>query len=327
MVNEYFNRRSFLRSATTGVVGAIAGGMSVAGAARADVSWDEGAANESGARRGNLIGVSSYSFWHFDEDVSAPMDACLREAAEMGFDAFEVLEQQLDRTDLSYLHNLRREALKSGISLNCMSTHQTFVRADKDERKANIAKTEHSIDVANEMGIPAIRVNTGRWDYWGSFDALMEHRGIEKPLEGHTDDEAFDWCIEAFEELVQYAEHRGVTLCLENHWGMARTAKGLLRILNAVDSPWLGCMLDTGNFLDDTMEQMEAIMPRATFVQAKTYYGGGVWYELPIDYAKIGDLFRKYKYRGYVSLEFEGKEAADVAVPKSLALLRKNFYF
>ena len=28
-----------------------------------------------------------------------------------------------------------------------------------------------------------------------------------------------------------------------------------------------------------------------------------------------------------VSLEFEGKEAADVAVPKSLALLRKNFYF
>ena len=82
MVNEYFNRRSFLRSATTGVVGAIAGGMSVAGAARADVSWDEGAANESGARRGNLIGVSSYSFWHFDEDVSAPMDACLREAAE-----------------------------------------------------------------------------------------------------------------------------------------------------------------------------------------------------------------------------------------------------
>ncbi|MBQ1863035.1 MAG: sugar phosphate isomerase/epimerase [Thermoguttaceae bacterium] len=255
------------------------------------------------------------------------MDACLRKAAEMGFDAFEVLEQQLDRTDLSYLHNLRREALKSGISLNCMSTHQTFVRADKDERKANIAKTEHSIDVANEMGIPAIRVNTGRWDYWGSFDALMEHRGIEKPLEGHTDDEAFDWCIEAFEELVQYAEHRGVTLCLENHWGMARTAKGLLRILNAVDSPWLGCMLDTGNFLDDTMEQMEAIMPRATFVQAKTYYGGGVWYELPIDYAKIGELFRKYKYRGYVSLEFEGKEAADVAVPKSLALLRKNFYF
>ena len=86
-------------------------------------------------------------------------------------------------------------------------------------------------------------------------------------------------------------------------------------------------MVDTGNFLDDTMEQIEALMPRANFVQAKTYFGGGVWYELPLDYVKIGELFRKYNYRGYVSLEFEGRESPDTAVPKSLALLRENLYF
>ena len=184
-----------------------------------------------------------------------------------------------------------------------------------------------AVDVANEMGIPTLRVNTGRWDSWGSFDALMEHRGIENPLPGHTDEEAFKWCVDAFEKLIPYAEEKGVMLCLENHWGLARTAKGLLKILDAIDSPWFGCMLDTGNFLDDTEEQLEAVLPRATMVQAKTYYGGGVWYELPLDYKKIGDLFRKYKYRGYISLEFEGKEEAATAVPKSLALLRKNFYF
>lgn len=317
------DRRSFLCSAA-GLVGAVALGSTVSGA---EENWNVDPKRPSGARRGNLISASSYCFWHFDRDVSAPMDKCLQKAAELGFDAFEVLEQQLDRTDLAYLRSLRRDAFKAGIPLCCMSTHQTFVRPDADERKRNIAKTQHSINVANEMGIPTLRVNTGRWDSWGSFDALMEHRGIEDPLPGYTDEDAFNWCVQAFEELVPYAEARGVMLCLENHWGQARTAKGLLRILDAVDSPWFGCMLDTGNFLDDTMEQIEMLLPRANFVQAKTYYGGGVWYELPLDYAKIGDLFRKYNYRGYVSLEFEGKEDPETAVPKSLALLRENIHF
>lgn len=315
------DRRSFFRAAAATALG------SAAVPALGSSAGAQDAPQASGARRGNLISVSSYSFWHFDRNVSAPMDQCLYKAAELGFDAFEVLEQQLDRADLAYLHTLRREAFKCGIPICCMSTHQTFVRPDESERKRNIAKTKHSIDVANEMGIPALRVNTGRWDTWGSFDALMEHRGIENPLPGYTDDDAFGWCVAAFEELVPYAEARGVMLCLENHWGMARTAKGVLRILDAVDSPWLGCMLDTGNFLDDTMEQIEALAPRANFVQAKTYFGGGVWYELPLDYAKIGELFRKYNYRGYVSLEFEGRESPDTGVPKSLALLREHLYF
>jgi hypothetical protein len=34
---------------------------------------------------------------------------------------------------------------------------------------------------------------------------------------------------------------------------------------------------------------------------------------------------RAQKYRGYISLEFEGKEDWRTAVPKSLAVLRKAF--
>ena len=36
---------------------------------------------------------------------------------------------------------------------------------------------------------------------------------------------------------------------------------------------------------------------------------------------------RKNNYRGYISLEFEGNENAETAVPKSLDLLRESFYF
>src|SRR5690606_26124008 len=103
------------------------------------------------------------------------------------------------------------------------------------------------------------------------------------------------------------------------------TAEGVLRVVNAVDSPWLQVTLDTGNFLDDMYEQMDRIAPHAVLVQAKTYFGGGTWYTLDIDYAKVAEILRKHAYRGYVSLEFEGQEAYETAVPKSLALLRKHF--
>jgi sugar phosphate isomerase/epimerase len=60
-------------------------------------------------------------------------------------------------------------------------------------------------------------------------------------------------------------------------------------------------------------------------LQAKTYYGGGEWYAIDLDYPRIAAIMRRHNYRGYVSLEFEGKEDPDVAVPKSLALLREAF--
>ena len=36
---------------------------------------------------------------------------------------------------------------------------------------------------------------------------------------------------------------------------------------------------------------------------------------------------RNNNYKGYVSLEFEGNEDANIAVPKSLDLLRKSFFY
>ena len=67
------------------------------------------------------------------------------------------------------------------------------------------------------------------------------------------------------------------------------------------------------------------IAPRTTFVQAKTYYGGGEWYTLDLDYKRIAGILRKANDRGYISIEFEGKEDAKTAVPKSVKLMRDAF--
>jgi len=64
---------------------------------------------------------------------------------------------------------------------------------------------------------------------------------------------------------------------------------------------------------------------QTVLLQAKTYYGGGTWYELDLDYARIARIMRDADYRGYVSLEFEGKADPMEGVPKSLHLLREHF--
>ena len=117
----------------------------------------------------------------------------------------------------------------------------------------------------------------------------------------------------------------GVILALENHWGLTRTPEGLLRIVNAIDSPWLGVLMDTGNFLEQPYEKLEQIASKTVFVQAKTYYGGGEWYTLDLDYSRIAKILKKVNYSGYISLEFEGKEDPNIGVPKSLNLLRDAF--
>jgi sugar phosphate isomerase/epimerase len=60
-------------------------------------------------------------------------------------------------------------------------------------------------------------------------------------------------------------------------------------------------------------------------LQAKTYPGGGKWYTLDLDYPRIASIMKRADFHGWVSLEMEGKEDPETAVPKSQALLRDVF--
>ncbi len=282
------------------------------------------AADEPVVNRPPKIGVSTYSFWQFREQ-RVEIEDCIDTAARMGFDGVEILEKQMRDQSPGYLQSLKRRAFSQGLELCGLSTHQGFVSPDAAVRRENVLMTCRSIRLAALLGIPTMRVNTGRWGTSKSFDDLMANKGIEPRLPGHTDDEAFGWVIAALEACLPTAEECGVVLGLENHWGLGRTAEGVMRIVDAIDSPWLRVTLDTGNFLDDIYPQLERIAPRACLVQAKTYFGGGKWYSLEIDYDRVAAILRKAGYRGWLSLEFEGQEDPATAVPRSLELLRRAF--
>ena len=283
----------------------------------------------------NPIGVSTYSFWQFNGQ-GTPIEYCIDKASEFGFDGIELLLIQMESEKNSYLQKLKKRAFDSGLDIMGLSTHQSYVSPEASKRKENIELTKHQIEVAYSLGIPTIRINTGRWGTTkpigdkSEFDVLMDNKGVESIIDGYTEEEGFKWVIDSIEQCIPTAEKCGVVLGLENHWGLGLTSKGVMKIVNAIDSPWLSVTLDTGNFFDNREEQLAELAPHTCLIQAKTYYGGAKWPafdQINIDYKSIGELMRKNNYKGYISLEFEGNEDANTAVPKSLELLRNSFYY
>jgi len=268
--------------------------------------------------------VSTYSYWHFEKE-KYPVQKVIEQAAGIGFEGVELLHVQMDNETPAYLNSLKQAAFRRGLSLPMLSIHQDFVSPDPKERQAAVDHTKKCIGLAARLGIPAVRLNSGRWNTIESFDDLMKAKGDEPPIKGYTDADAFTWCIDSINQCLPDAEAAGVVLALENHWGLSTRVENLLKIYKSVNSPWLGINLDTGNWPGDPYAGIEALAPYATIVQAKTYYGGGVWYTLDLDYPRITQILKKAGFKGWVSLEMEGKEPPDTAVPKSLEVLRKAF--
>ncbi len=287
-------------------------------------SGSEGEPNPAELSKRIRLGVSTYSYWHFQEEKYA-IEKVIDHAAALGFDGVEILHRQMQDESSAYMNALKRRAWESGLDLIMLSIHQDFVDPSKTARQEAIDHTKHCIDLAHQMGIPAIRLNTGRWGTIRSFDDLMAAKGQEPPIEGYGDQEAIDWCVDSIRQCLPHASEAGVVMALENHWDLSSRVDVLLHIYREVGSPWLGINMDTGNYVGDPYLQMKQLAPHATIVQAKTYPGGGVWYTLDLDYDRIATILRQADFQGYVSLEMEGEAPAEQAVAESYRLLRDAF--
>lgn len=277
------------------------------------------------------LGISTYSYWHFRGE-RYQIEKVMEHAADLGLAGVEILHRQMESEEPAYLRKLKQTAFSLGLDIYCLAIHQDFVQPDPEERQRHIDHTKHCLQIAHELGIPAIRLNSGRWKTVPSFDELMKRGGIEPPIEGYTEADAFGWVIGAIENCLPEAERYGIVLALENHWGLTATAEGTMKIVNSVNSEWLKVCLDIGNLLryengqvywEPDYDGMAQLALHAILVHAKTYFGGGEWYTLDIDYRRVGEILRQANYRGYISLEYEGKEDPHTGVPKSIALLKE----
>ena len=298
--------------------------MFATGAAAAAMALPKEVPAQTSSVRRIPLAVSSYSYWHF-KPVKYPIENVIDNAARLGFDGVEILHRQMTDESPSYVNGLKKRALERGLAFPLLSIHQDFVSPAADERQKQIDHTKRCLELAARLGIPCMRLNSGRWKTIVSFDDLMKVKGDEPPLPGFKEADAIQWCVSSIEACLPTAEKLGIVMALENHWGLTTKIDVLLKIKNAVNSPWLGINMDTGNYPGDPYAGIAELAPHATIVQAKTYYGGGEWYTLDLDYKRIAQIMRRANYNGWISLEMEGKEDPNVAVPKSLQVLREAF--
>ena len=115
------------------------------------------------------LGISTYSYWHF-RPPKVPIETVIDRACDYGVEGVDVLHQQMESEDRAYLMKLKRHAFVRGIDLICLSIHQNFVSPDPAVRQQNIEHTLKCIELAYQLGIPSIRLNSGRWRTVESFD-------------------------------------------------------------------------------------------------------------------------------------------------------------
>jgi sugar phosphate isomerase/epimerase len=205
-----------------------------------------------------------------------------------------------------FLLRLKRHAHIRGVALSGTAVGNTFTLPPGARRTGEIEMVKQWIDHAAVMGAPHIRIFAG-----------SQPEGVSKA-------EAKELCIQAVEECCEYAARRGVFLGLENHGGIVAEAEDLLDIVHAVDSPWLGINLDTGNFhTADPYADLARCVPYAVNVQVKVEMRPAGRPKEPADFARLVDLLREGNYQGYVALEYEASEDPWKAVPRHLGELRR----
>ena len=139
---------------------------------------------------------------------------------------------------------------KYGVKVASLSAHSPLMKPE-----AAIPRLTRAIELADACG--ARFVNT---------DEMI------KP-EWMNDDFAHEMMKYTLLRASQVAARHKVTICIEPHGVYTKTARGLLKIVNLVKSPWIHINWDTGNSylagVEDPYKGLEAVRDHVYHVHAK----------------------------------------------------------
>jgi sugar phosphate isomerase/epimerase len=128
----------------------------------------------------------------------------------------------------------------------------------------------------------------------------------------------------AMRGVVRAAEKARVQLVMENHnhGGFVQTADDVLAIFDAVSSPALALLLDTGNYVDG-LASIRRTAGLARHVHAKFREVGPDGRDRLVDHEAVVGELRRVGYQGCLSIEYEGEEPSESAVPRAVAYMRR----
>jgi sugar phosphate isomerase/epimerase len=278
------------------------------------------------------VGIDSYCYHRFFGEVypqqvqpSSPMslEHFLRRARELEVDGVSLESCFFPCLERSYLAGIKSVLDLYGLDRVYAWGHPDGLEGGTSQEA--YADMVASLERARAIGADVMRVV-------GS-SLMFRNQPHEPQLERLT---------RMFSEAVQIAEQYGIRMAVENHIDF--TANEMLRLLTAVNSPYLGINFDSGNFvrlLDDPVKGMAKLAKYVYATHIKDLkpqkgVGADEWYffsSTPIgdgivDNMELARLLARAEYQGFLAVEidflhpdYDGDE--DRAVAKSIQELKK----
>ena len=293
------NRRDFVRTSLAATAGIVTAGRL--------------AAIEPIARPGPAhlkLSLAAYSFnkaldRRRNAKPTMTLEQFVEHAAGWGLSAVELTQYYFPETSPAYLAKLKGMCTRLGLDVSGTAVGNDFCVADPAKLKQQIADVKAWTEHTSRLGGKTMRIFAGAAREISEEDARKQ-------------------CVAAIQEVCDHAARYGVYLALENHGGIVSTAEQLLAIVTAVKHDWFGVNLDTGNFhTPDPYGDLQRCAPYAVVVQIKTEVHPAGQAKEEADLKRVTDILRAARFRGYVALEYEGKENPMTAVPRYLGQLRE----
>ncbi|MCI0921387.1 sugar phosphate isomerase/epimerase family protein [Sphingobacterium rhinopitheci] len=196
--------------------------------------------------------------------------------------------------DLTYLKDLNDRAKSNGVRnvLIMVDGEGNLGDANEGQRKKAVENHYQWIDAANFLGCGAIRVNAA---------------GQGTPAEVQKR------VVESLSTLADYGKKAKINVVVENHGGISSHGDWLAETLRLVGKKNCGSLPDFGNFYEyDRYKGVAELMPYAKGVSAKTHDFDAQGNDTTVDYAKMMEIVKNAKYKGFVGIEYEGSKLSEV---------------
>ncbi len=280
--------------------------------------------------------ICSYSLSSLVRDGEKTELELISVAAELGFEAFEFSEinppEGENKSD--YAKRLKAEADRVGIPIVQYSIGADFLYGSNGDLQAEIERLKGEVDVAKALGVVGMR-----------HDTTGGYKGED--AEKYTFSDALPRIIEGCRAVTEYAATLGIKTMTENHGYFSQDSERVKSIVEGVNHPNFGTLVDIGNFLcvdEYPVDAVKSTSPYAFYVHAKdfcyrkadeilsadgffktrngNFLKGVILGHGDVPVLEALSIVKDNGYNGFVTLEFEGIEDAKLGCAYGLNTLK-----
>jgi sugar phosphate isomerase/epimerase len=211
--------------------------------------------------------ISVFPKFAFDQLVAREMsfEQWIRDAAALGGEGVEHYDGFFPSLEPAAVDRIRRLIDETGQVTSMICFSPDFTHPDAAERARQVERQKAAIDLTVRLGASHCRTLSGQ-----RYPGLSRADGIARTVEGIT-------------RSLEYAERRGVVLCMENHYKdgtwrypeFAQPEDIYLEIIGRIDSPHFGVQYDPSNaFVGgfDPVKFLEKVRHRVVTMHASDRY-------------------------------------------------------